>query len=306
MILEKTNILEKLDQVSKKIGNTPLLPILNEHSNKNVQIYAKVEWEQFSGSVKARAAFNIIKQAIIEGKLDENKILLDATSGNTGIAYAAICKELGIKLTLCLPENASKERKEILKNLGADIFYTSKYGGTDDAQDKAQELALDNPNKYFYASQYTNDNNWKAHYYGTSLEIIRDLPNITHFVAGLGTTGTFIGTSKRLKEYNSNIQTISLQPDLALHGLEGWKHLETAIIPKIYNPNIADENIEISTTETYAFIKKYSENNILLSPSSAANILGAIKLSNKIENGIIVTVLPDNAQKYSELISKIL
>ncbi|MBW7838568.1 MAG: cysteine synthase family protein [Chitinophagaceae bacterium] len=297
----------KLRAVEARIGNTPLLPVLNLHSNPNVKIFAKAEWLQLSGSVKARAAFHIIKQAILEGELDENKILLDATSGNTGIAYATIGKALGISITLLLPENASKERKEILTSLGAEVIYTSPFGGTDEAQETARNLAFKYPEKYFYASQYTNENNWKAHYYGTAEEIISELPDITHFAAGLGTTGTFIGTSRRLKEFNPGIQVISLQPDLALHGLEGWKHLATAIVPKIYDPKVADRNIEVSTVEAYDVLKQfYQESGLLISPSSAANISGALQIANEIEKGIIVTVLPDNADKYSEIINQII
>lgn len=307
IIKTKNPLNRKLRAVESKIGNTPLLPVLNLHRNPNVKIFAKTEWLQLSGSVKARAAFHIIKQAILEGELDEDRILLDATSGNTGIAYATIGKSLGIRVTLLLPENATRERKEILTSLGAEIIYTSRFGGTDVAQDLAHELALKFPEKYFYASQYTNENNWKAHYHGTAEEIISELPDITHFTAGLGTTGTFIGTARRLKEFNPGIQVISLQPDLALHGLEGWKHLETAIVPKIYDSTVADRNIEVGTVEAYDVLKQfYKESGILISPSAAANISGALQIANEIEKGIIVTVLPDNADKYSEVINQII
>ena len=192
----------------------------------------KQEWMQLSGSVKCRPAYRIFLDAIEKGELTEDKTLLDATSGNTGIAYAAIGSALGIKVALCLPENASKERKQILASLGAEIIYTSKYEGTDGAQDVAKGLAQRKPDKYFYADQYKNDNNWKAHYHTTAVEIFNDIPHLTHFVTGLGTTGTFVGTGRRLKEFNPEIQLISFQPDSAMHGLEGWKHLETAIVPR--------------------------------------------------------------------------
>lgn len=303
----QTELIQKIKKIALQIGNTSLLPILNLHSNPKVKIFAKAEWQQLSGSIKARAAFNITKQAVLHGELDENKILLDATSGNTGIAYATIGKELGLRIALCLPENASKERKEILRKLGAEIIFTSKFGGTDEAQEIASDLASKHPDKYFYASQYTNDNNWKAHYYGTAEEIIREQPDITHFVAGLGTTGTFIGTSRRLKEYNSDIQAIALQPDLAMHGLEGWKHLETAIVPKIYDPTVADKTIEISTEKAYRFIKKiHNSKGLLVSPSAAANIAGAVQVADEIESGVVITVMPDNADKYSEVIHQII
>lgn len=299
-------ILNKLKTLSRKIGNTPLMTIEGLHQNKNVQVVAKREWMQFSGSVKARAAFNIIKEAILSGRLNESKTLLDATSGNTGIAYAAICGELGIQVSLCLPENASPARKEILQSLGAEIIYTSAFGGTDYAQEEAGRLAEKYTHKYFYASQYTNVANWRAHYEGTAEEITKQAPNITHFVAGLGTTGTFVGTAKRLKEFNPDIKAISLQPDIAMHGIEGWKHLETAIVPKIYDPGIADKNQTVSTEEAHEVIRHYASRGLFLSPSSAANIAGAIKIASQIDKGLILTVLPDNADKYKELINQIL
>lgn len=296
----------RIGLIARQIGNTPLLPIRHLHANPKVKIYAKAEWSQLSGSVKARAAFNIIRQAVAQGHLHENKILLDATSGNTGIAYATIARELGISVALCLPENASIERKQILESLGVNIIYTSKFGGTDEAQEVAKELAEKYPERYFYASQYTNDNNWKAHYYGTAEEILKRQPDLNYFVAGLGTTGTFVGTSRRLKEVNPDIQVVALQPDFALHGLEGWKHLETAIVPQIYDASVADRHLEISTPRAYELIKLlYEKEGLLVSPSSAANIAGALQLANEITEGTIVTVLPDNADKYSEVIKKI-
>jgi S-sulfo-L-cysteine synthase (O-acetyl-L-serine-dependent) len=257
--------------------------------------------------VKCRAAYRIFLDALEKGELNEHKTLLDATSGNTGIAYAAIGSALGIRVALCLPENASKERKQILTAFGAEIIYTSKYEGTDGAQELAKEMAQKNPDKYFYADQYKNNNNWKAHYHTTAVEIFRELPGITHFVTGLGTTGTFIGTGRRLKEFNPDIQLISFQPDSALHGLEGWKHLETAIVPGIYDPFVADKNIEVRTEEAYEVVRNAAKyEGLLLSPSSAANIAGALKIIDELEEGIVVTVLPDNADKYSEVIKKIL
>jgi len=309
MIVQELNskILDKAERLNKQVGNTPLIRIKNLVPKKGIELWVKKEWEQLSGSVKCRAAYRIFLDALEKGELNEHKTLLDATSGNTGIAYAAIGSALGIKVVLCLPENASKERKEILTSLGAEIIYTSKYEGTDGAQEVAKELAGKYPEKYFYADQYKNDNNWKAHYFGTAVEIINDLPDLTHFVAGLGTTGTFVGTGRRLKEFNPDIQLISFQPDSALHGLEGWKHLETAIVPTIYDPSVADKNIEVSTEESYEIIRAAAKHEgLLLSPSSAANIAGALKVINEIDKGVIVTVLPDNADKYSEIIKRIL
>jgi cysteine synthase B len=300
-------LINKAKRLSVQVGNTPMVRIKHLVSKKNVQLWAKQEWTQLSGSVKCRPAYRIFLDAIEKGELTEHKTLLDATSGNTGIAYAAIGSALGIKVALCLPENASSERKQILASLGAEIIYTSKYEGTDGAQEVAKSLAQRNPGKYFYADQYKNDNNWKAHYHTTAVEIFNDIPHLTHFVTGLGTTGTFVGTGRRLKEFNPEIQSISFQPDSAMHGLEGWKHLETAIVPGIYDPLVADKNIEVSTEEAYEVIRAAAKyEGLLLSPSSAANIAGALKIINDIDEGVVVTMLPDNADKYSEVIKKIL
>jgi len=300
-------LINKAKRLSAQVGNTPIVRIKHLVSEKNVQLWVKQEWTQLSGSVKCRPAYRIFLDALEKGELTEHKTLLDATSGNTGIAYAAIGAALGIKVALCLPENASNERKQILASLGAEIIYTSKYEGTDGAQEVAKGLAQRDPGKYFYADQYKNDNNWKAHYYTTAVEIFTDIPHLTHFVTGLGTTGTFVGTGRRLKEFNTEIELISFQPDSALHGLEGWKHLETAIVPGIYDPLVADKNIEVSTEEAYEVIRAAAKyEGLLLSPSSAANIAGALKIINEIDEGVVVTMLPDNADKYSEVIKKIL
>ena len=295
-----------LPDLRNQIGNTPTMSFPNIFRKDNVFIYAKKEWEQLSGSVKARAAFAIVKDAIEKGQLHAGRILLDATSGNTGIAYAHIGKLLGIRVALCLPENASMERKEILRSLGVELILTSRFEGTDGAQEIAKSMAEESPNRYFYADQYKNENNWKAHYHGTAVEILRDIPGITHFVTGLGTTGSFVGTSRRLKKENPFIRLISLEPDNALHGLEGWKHLETAVVPEIYDPSLADENLEIDTEEAYQMIVDVKEKEgLILSPSSAANLVGAIRVASQIDQGVVVTLLPDNADKYGEIIKKL-
>jgi len=299
-------LLSRLRQVGRQIGNTPIHPVTGLFSKKGVRIYAKKEWEQLSGSVKARAAFGIIRGAVESGELHHGRVLLDATSGNTGIAYAAIAKEMGLQVTLCLPENASPERKQILRALGADIVLTSKFEGTDGAQEVALELASERPDHYYYADQYKNDHNWKAHYHHTAVEIFEAFPRVTHFVAGLGTTGTFVGAGRRLKELNPDIQLVGLQPDSALHGLEGWKHLETAVVPGIYDPTLADSFLEIDTAEAYEMIKSANRyEGLLLSPSSAANLVGAIRVAEKLASGTVFTVLPDNADKYTDLIHKL-
>jgi S-sulfo-L-cysteine synthase (O-acetyl-L-serine-dependent) len=297
----------RLEKVATLIGNTPLYKISNVFRKPGVEIYAKLEWQQLGGSVKSRPAFNMIENAIIEGQLTGKKHLLDATSGNTGIAYASIGAALGIPVTLCLPENASQDRKMILKVLGANVILTSRFESTDGAQLKAKELSREFPDKYFYADQYANDNNWKAHFDTTGIEIWdQTAGRITHFVAGLGTTGTFMGTGRRLKIFNPNIQLVALQPDNPMHGLEGWKHLETAIVPKIYDEKLADRLVEIDTLEAFDLVKKVArKEGLLISPSAAANLLGAIKIAKEIDQGVIVTTFADNAEKYAEVMKQI-
>jgi S-sulfo-L-cysteine synthase (O-acetyl-L-serine-dependent) len=303
---EEYELLQAVKALGAQVGNTPWQRITHLPVKDRVSVIVKKEWLQLSGSVKARAAYHIIRQAIEAGLYDRQKILLDATSGNTGIAYATIARALGLRVALCLPENASAERKNILTALGADIIYTSRFEGTDGAQQHARALANAFPEKYFYADQYQNDNNWKAHYYGTAPEIWNSFPGITHFVAGLGTTGTFTGTGRRLKELNPAIKLVALQPNTPMHGLEGWKHLETAIVPAIYDAHLADEIREVDTHDAYALIKTCAaKEDMLLSPSAAANLAGALKVAEQIEEGTIVTILPDNADKYGEVINKL-
>jgi len=303
----QADLKDKVEDLGHYIGNTPLYPIRGLHSNDRVKIYSKMEWQQFGSSVKARPAYRIIKDAVANEQLDKNRTLLDASSGNTGIAYAHIGAALGIPVTLCLPENASEERKQILKALGVDLRLTSRMGGTDEAQQMAQELYESDPDRFYYADQYGNGSNWKAHYHTTGPEIWRETHgNITHFIAGLGTTGTFMGTGKKLREYDPGIRLISVQPELAMHGLEGWKHMETAQVPAIYNPGLADENRTISTDTAHKTLKQAAvKEGLLLSPSSAANLAAALRLANEIESGTIVTVFPDDGSKYGEIIQQL-
>lgn len=302
-----TGLIKRINEIEKNIGNTPLLEIRNAYRKRGVRIFAKLEWQQLGNSVKARPAFNIFKQAILKRQIQPNTHLLDATSGNTGIAYASIGAALGVPVTLCLPENASKERKLILKSLGANLIYTSRFEATDGAQEKALELKKAFPNKYYHANQYANENNWKAHFNTTAEEIYNQTKGkITHFVTGLGTTGTFVGTSRKLQLLNPDIQLTSLQPELALHGMEGWKHLETAKVPKIYDSSIAHQNLTVDTLEVYEWMKRFAQKEgILLSPSAAANLAGAVKVAEQIEEGVIVTVFPDSADKYSEVLKHV-
>ncbi|MCB0395468.1 MAG: cysteine synthase family protein [Flavobacteriales bacterium] len=300
---QKDTLEHRLATLAPFVGRTPLFPIQRAYQKEGVRIFAKLEWMQMGQSVKSRPGFQIISDAILEGHLRHGMGLLDATSGNTGIAYATFGAALGIPVTLCLPENASEERKTILRSLGVNIIFTSRFEGTDGAQEKAKEIAAANPEQYFYADQYANDNNWKAHFEHTGPEIIEQTEGrITHFVAGLGTTGTFTGTGRKLKEWNPSTRLIGLQPNTPMHGLEGWKHLETAIVPKIYDPLVPDDIHEVDTAESYEVIKKVAaDEGLLLSPSSAANLLGAMKVADSINEGVVVTVFPDNGDKYQEV-----
>lgn len=304
---ETTDLAAQLTALSAFIGKTPLFPITKAFTKPGVKIYAKLEWQQLGGSVKARPAFRIIQDAVASGQLEPGKSLLDASSGNTAIAYAAIGAALQIPVTICLPENASEERKTLLKAFGAHIIYTSRFGSTDEAQEMARQLFADYPDRYFYADQYGNQSNWQAHYHTTAEEIYRQTNGkITHFVAGLGTTGTFTGTSRKLKELDSAIQLISLQPDAAMHGLEGWKHLETARVPAIYDATLAHQNLAIDTYEAFDLIQKVAQTEgLLISPSAAANLAGAVKVAESLDEGVIVTVFPDNAEKYSEVLKSL-
>ncbi len=286
-----------------QIGNTPLLKLEGiSRELPGIQILAKAEWYNPGGSVKDRAAFNIVTRARESGRFTAEQTLLDSTSGNTGIAYAMIAAAQGFRVTLCMPENVSIERKRILQAYGAEIVYTDPADGSDGAIRAAREIAAREPNKYFYADQYSNDANWQAHYHGTANEIWRQTDGrVTHFVAMLGTTGTFMGTTRRLKELDPEIRCISLQPDSPFHGIEGAKHMSSAIVPKIYGPALADENIEIATEDAYAMVKRLArEEGLLVGISAAANVVGCLKVANALpkQQAVIVTILCDSGDKY--------
>ncbi len=285
------------------IGNTPLIHLRNVTRGipENVEIYAKAEHLNPGGSIKDRTALSIIVAAERSGELIASKTILDATSGNTGIAYAMIGAARGYRVTLALPRNASPARKRILKLYGAEIIETDQLNGTDGAQIIARELAEKFPDKYFYADQYNNEANWKAHFETTASEIWRQTNGrITHFVAGLGTTGTFVGTTRRLKQFDSAVQAISVQPDLPLHGLEGMKHLGTARVPGIYDPQLAAQNVEIATEDAQAMTRRLArEEGLFVGVSSGANVLAAVRLAAELDReAVIVTVLCDDGGKY--------
>jgi cysteine synthase B len=286
------------------IGNTPLLRMERiAREFPNVQLLGKAEWYNPGGSVKDRAAFNIVSEGRRSGKFAAGKILLDSTSGNTGIAYAMIGAAEGFPVTLCMPENVSPERKRILFAYGANIIYTPADEGSDGAIRVAREMYAKEPEKYYYADQYSNDANWKAHYYGTAEEIWRQTEGrVTHFISMMGTSGTFMGTSRRLKELNPKVRCISLQPDSPFHGIEGAKHMASAIVPKIYDEKLADEDLGISTEESYAMaIRASHEEGLLIGISSGAAIAGGLQIARRIpanEEAVIVCILPDSGDKY--------
>jgi len=284
------------------IGNTPLLRIRNiAVPNDYVQIYAKAEWFNPGGSIKDRPALNMLLEAEKSGRLTKEKIIIDATSGNTGIAYAMIGSALGYKVILALPANASPERKQTLRAYGAEILETDPLTGTDGAQQHVKEIVAAHLGQYFYPDQYNNPANWLAHYNTTAWEIWNQSGNrVTHFVAGLGTTGTFIGTSRRLKEIDPSIVCISFGPDSPLHGLEGLKHLPTALIPGIYDSALADEHLTVSTEEAYTMVRQLArKEGLFVGISSGAALAVSLKLAAQIAGGVIVTIFPDGGARYS-------
>jgi S-sulfo-L-cysteine synthase (O-acetyl-L-serine-dependent) len=293
--------LKRVTDVLSLIGNTPLVRLRKVCADlPQVDLLAKAEWANPGGSVKDRAAWNIVQEAERAGQLTPGKILLDSTSGNTGIAYAMIGAARGYRVKLFMPSNVSPERKQILKAYGAEIVYTDPMEGSDGAIRMVRELAEKDPETYFYANQYNNPANWRAHYLTTAPEIFEQTEGrITHFVAGLGTTGTFIGTARRLKELKPDVRCISFQPDSPFHGLEGLKHLPTSIVPGIYEPSIADEDVEVSTEESYAMTLRLArEEGLLVGISSGASVVAALKVAKRVRSGVIVTIFPDSGDKY--------
>lgn len=288
------------------IGHTPLLAFrrITAHLPDDVTIYAKAEWTNPGGSVKDRAAANIIRQAERHGDLRPGKTLIDSTSGNTGIAYAMLGAAKGYRIKLFLPQNASPERTAILTAYGVEIVYTDPLEGSDGAIRGVRQLAAAEPETYFYADQYNNPANWRAHYQTTAPEIWEQTHgSVTHFIGGLGTSGTLVGTGRRLKELNPAVQIISFQPDAAFHGLEGLKHMATAIKPGIYDEQVADRDIGISTEATYEMARRLArDEGYLVGISAAAAMVGALQLAEEVaargEPGVIVTLFPDNAYKY--------
>ena len=293
------------DSALERVGKTPLVRI--ERLAKGlagVQILAKAEWLNPGGSVKDRAAAAIVAAAEAAGQLKAGRHLLDATSGNTGIAYAMIGAAKGFPVTLCVPSSASEERKRILKAYGANIVYTDPGEGSDGAIRRAREMFAAEPEKYFYADQYSNEANWRAHYNGTATEIWQQSEGrVTHFVAMLGTSGTFVGTARRLKELNPKMRCISVQPDSAFHGIEGAKHMATALVPKIYDPSLAELDLGIRTEDACHMVRRLArEEGLLVGVSSGGAMFGCLQVARELaarqEPGVIVTIFPDSGDKY--------
>jgi S-sulfo-L-cysteine synthase (O-acetyl-L-serine-dependent) len=288
-------------EVLSLIGNTPLLSL--EKTGRpfpGIEILAKAEWANPGGSVKDRPALNIIREAERAGQMSKGKILIDSTSGNTGIAYAMICAARGYRVKLCLPSNASEERKRTLRAYGVEIVYTDPMEGSDGAIRRVRQMVAANPEFYFYANQYDNPANWRAHYQTTAPEIFEQTEGrVTHFVAGLGTSGTFVGTARRLKELNPKIRCVSFQPDSPFHGLEGMKHMATAIVPKIYDPKVADDDLAISTEDSHAMVRRLArEEGLLVGISAGAAMVAALEVAKEVKRGVIVTIFPDGGDKY--------
>jgi cysteine synthase B len=284
------------------VGNTPLIRLRRVCASlpASVEIYAKAEWFNPGGSVKDRPALNILRTAEASGQLTPEKILLDSTSGNMGIAYATLAGALGYKVRLVIPENASPERMMILRALGAEFTLSSPLEGSDGAIREARALAVAQPDTFFYANQYDNPSNWQAHYQTTGPEIIEQTERrVTHFIAGLGTSGTLMGTGRALKEFDPNIRLIAFQPDSPFHGLEGLKHMPTAILPGIYNPALADENLEIGTEVAHEMTRRLArEEGLFVGISSGAAAAAALQVGEKLKAGVIVTIFPDAGYKY--------
>lgn len=290
------------ESVWSAIGNTPLIRLRNITRNLpgDVKIYAKAEWLNPGGSIKDRPARAIILQAEQDGKLTPEKTLLDASSGNTALAYAMIGAARGYAVTLCVPKNANKELIRTLRAFGAEVILTSPMEGSDGAIKKARSMFSENPEKYYYADQYSNAANWLAHYHTTGVEIWNQTHGeVTHFVAGLGTSGTFVGTGRRLRSYNPDIKLISVQPDSPFHGLEGLKHMPSVMVPDIYDADLANENMEISTDEAQEMTRRLSrEEGLFVGISAGAAAAASLKIARTIEQGVVVTVFPDNGRRY--------
>lgn len=295
--------------ILETIGKTPLLRLnkIIAHINtpvplvsESVHIYAKLERYNPGGSVKDRAAYQMIKDAEEAELLTKGKIILDSTSGNTGIAYAMIAVVKGYRTKIVIPENASLERKKIIAGFRAEIVYSSPFEGSDGAIKLAQKIYNQNPDKYYMPDQYNNPSNWMAHYLTTGPEILEQTKGrITHFISSVGTSGTIMGAGKAFKEYNQGIKVIAVQPDDAMHGIEGLKHMESSIVPGIYNMDFPDETLYVNTDEAYDMVKKITLiEGLPVGHSSGAALIGAVRIAEKLKQGVLVVVFPDGGDRY--------
>ena len=304
-VIEQRDLGIPRNSIEESIGHTPLIQLhrITRDLPAGVQVFVKAEHLNPGGSVKDRPALAMILAGEREGKLRPGMTILDATSGNTGIAYAMIGAARGYPVELCLPRNASAQRKQILNSFGVNVIETDPLQSTDGAQLIAREKFEREPHKYFYPDQYNNDANWRAHYETTAPEIWEQTEGrITHFVAGLGTSGTFVGIARRLKEFSPYIRAISMQPDSPLHGLEGLKHLATAMVPGIYDPTLADQNVEVSTEDAEQMVRRLArEEGLLVGTSSGANVFAALRFAGTlVRNAVLVTILCDRREESVE------
>ncbi len=290
------------EELLSKVGKTSLLRLrkIAQAEAPHVTLLAKAEWENPGGSVKDRPALRMLQAGERSGQLTKDKIILDATSGNTGIAYAMIAAVKGYRVQLAIPANVSEERKRILKAYGAELIFTTPLESTDGAIREVKRLYAEHPERYFFPDQYNNDENWKAHFETTGPEIWEQTHGeVTHFVAGLGTAGTLVGTGRRLKRYNPQIQLIAVEPDAAFHGLEGLKHMKAAIVPGIYDRALPDQTLYISTEEAYRRVKQLArQEGLLVGPSSGAALAAALHIATQIEQGVLVMIFPDGGSRY--------
>lgn len=303
MPVEQLMSVRQGDAIETWIGDTPLIRLWRVTSGlpAGVEVLAKAEHLNPGGSVKDRPALSMVLDGERRGRLRPGMTILDATSGNTGIAYAMIGAARGYRVKVCLPKNASAQRKRILSNYGVEIVETDPLLATDGSQLIARELFEREPDNYFYPDQYNNEANWRAHYETTAPEIWEQTEaRITHFIAGLGTSGTFVGTSRRLKEMNPAVRAISMQPDSPLHGLEGLKHMQSAMKPGIYDPTIADDNVEVATDDAQEMVRRLArEEGLFVGTSSGGNVFAALRLARTLPRGsVVVTILCDGSERY--------
>ncbi len=291
--------------ILQQIGNTPLLKLerVTAGLRRGVEVYAKAEWFNPSGSVKDRPALRMIEQAERRGELVPGKVIIDATSGNTGIGYALVGAAKGHRVTLVMPENVTAERKQVARAYGADLIFSDPLEGADGAIRLVREIVAAHPERYYYPNQYDNPDNWLAHYHGTSMEIWQQTQGrITHFLAGLGTSGTFMGVGRRLKELNPAVQVISVEPADELQVIEGLKHMETAIVPKIFDPSLKDDELRVEAEAAWVMVRRLvREEGLFVGFSAGAAVHAALQVARGLDHGVVVTILPDGGAKYVSL-----